>query len=129
MKNNNKINYFRVVELIENIDKLNKIIELHQNTTKDDSMIKQYAYKKGEIVLELQMLFRRFNLDIVESLHQSQSDEISNTLIVNTKVNYRNRIESPKTTIQQVVNESPVNYKKIDTSKKKTGMPIKKIKN
>lgn len=64
MKEQN-IKYLRIAELSENIEKLNKIIELHQNTTNDASMIKQYAYKREEHIVELQELFRTLSITIV----------------------------------------------------------------
>lgn len=63
---NMNMKYLRIAELSENIEKLNKIIELHQNTTNDDSMIRQYVYKKEEQILELQEIFATLNLNILQ---------------------------------------------------------------
>ena len=57
--------YLRIAELAENIEKLNTIIELHQKTTNDASMIKQYAYKRAEQIVELQELFSTLSIMIV----------------------------------------------------------------
>ena len=57
--------YLRIAELAENIEQLNTIIELHQKTTNDESMIKQYAYKRAEQIVELQELFSTLSIMIV----------------------------------------------------------------
>ena len=102
--------YFRVTELVENIDKLNKIIELHQNTTKDVSIIKQYAYKKRESILELRNIFLQLNLDVVElESNNSEGDDVLNVseyFMALNKVMYKSSIKS------QVINEPKVEYKK-----------------
>jgi hypothetical protein len=52
----------RIAELIENLEKLAHLIDLHRQTTQSISMIKQYEFKRGEFVAELQSLFKPLNL-------------------------------------------------------------------
>ncbi len=56
--------YVRIAELTENIEKLNNLIEIHRTTTKSNSMVKQYAYKRREFIVELQELFKSLRLTI-----------------------------------------------------------------
>lgn len=44
----------RIAELIENLGKLTQLIDLHKRATRSVSMIKQYEFKRGEFVAELQ---------------------------------------------------------------------------
>ncbi len=57
--------YIRVAEITEQIAKINQMIALHKQTTENQSMIKQYAFKRDELIAELQEIFKTFNL-IVE---------------------------------------------------------------
>ncbi len=52
----------RIAELIENLEKLTHLIDLHKRTTLSASMIKQYEFKRGELVTELQGLFKSLSL-------------------------------------------------------------------
>ena len=56
--------YIRIAELSEQIGKLNTIIELHEQTTADKSMIVQYVVRRDEFVNELQSLFRSLRLTV-----------------------------------------------------------------
>lgn len=59
------IKYVRIAELIENIEKVSKMIDLHKQTTKNQSMIRQYTCQRDEFVAELKEIFKSLNL-IVE---------------------------------------------------------------
>ncbi|MBP6812108.1 MAG: hypothetical protein KA138_11345 [Saprospiraceae bacterium] len=52
----------RIAELIENLEKLAQLIDLHKQTTRNASMIKQYEFKRKEFVDELQGLFKPLSL-------------------------------------------------------------------
>jgi hypothetical protein len=54
--------YIRLAELVENLEKLTKLIDLHRQSTKDNSMIKQYECKRDEMVAELQSLLKPMHL-------------------------------------------------------------------
>jgi hypothetical protein len=54
--------YIRLAELVENLEKLTKLIDLHRQSTKDNSMIKQYECKRDEMVSELQDLLKPMHL-------------------------------------------------------------------
>ena len=58
--------YIRIADIAEDIENLNAIIELHQKTTKDQSMIRQYNCRRDEQIAELQALFSTLNLNIVQ---------------------------------------------------------------
>lgn len=64
IENTMNIKYIRIAELVENIDKVNKIIALHQKTTKSVSMIRQYNCQRDEFIKELQQLFLQLNLSV-----------------------------------------------------------------
>ena len=61
-----KMKYIRIADIAEDIENLNAIIELHQKTTKDQSMIRQYNCRRDEQIAELQALFSTLNLNIVQ---------------------------------------------------------------
>ena len=46
--------YIHIAELSEQIEKINGMIALHQEQTSNQSMIRQYAYKRDELIRELQ---------------------------------------------------------------------------
>ncbi|MBC7774947.1 MAG: hypothetical protein H7246_05860 [Phycisphaerae bacterium] len=48
----------RIAELIGNLEKLAQLIDLHKQTTRNASMIKQYEFKRKEFVDELQGHFK-----------------------------------------------------------------------
>ncbi len=52
----------RIAELIEHLEKLAHLIDLHKQTTQNASMIKQYEFKRKEFVDELQGLFKPLSL-------------------------------------------------------------------
>lgn len=52
----------RIAELIENLEKLAQLIDLHKQTTQNASMIKQYEFKRKEFVDELQGFFKPLSL-------------------------------------------------------------------
>ena len=49
--------FIQIAELYECIEKLNKIIEVHQKTTPDQFMISQYMFKRNEHETELKALY------------------------------------------------------------------------
>ena len=59
MENAINLKYIRVAEILENI---NKQINLHKETTKSVSMIRQYQFKRGEFMQELQGLLEPVQL-------------------------------------------------------------------
>jgi len=52
----------RIAELIENLEKIAQLIDLHKQSTQNASMIKQYEFKRKEFVDELQGLFKPLSL-------------------------------------------------------------------
>jgi uncharacterized coiled-coil DUF342 family protein len=58
------IKYVRIAELTENIEKVNNMLRLHQNTTRNPSMIQQYECQRDEFLEELQTLFNAINLRV-----------------------------------------------------------------
>ena len=54
----------RIAELLENIDKVNGMIGMHQEHTKDDAMIVQYAFQRSNFVQELKQLMQPYQLII-----------------------------------------------------------------
>ena len=77
-----KMKYIRIADIAEDIENLNAIIELHQKTTKDQSMIRQYNCRRDEQIAELQALFSTLNLNIV----QVERANKSNLSIINARI-------------------------------------------
>lgn len=59
--------YIRVAEITEQIEKINRMIALHEETTDNQSMIKQYVFKRDELIGELQEIFKTFNLVVQQA--------------------------------------------------------------
>ena len=54
----------RVSELIEQIVKLNKMIDLHEKSSRDKAMIMQYKAMKKEFVVELKGLLKSLQFNV-----------------------------------------------------------------
>jgi hypothetical protein len=52
----------RVVDLLQQINNLNTMIDLHRTASKDDFMRQQYEYKKTEMMHELETLLQSFQI-------------------------------------------------------------------
>lgn len=59
--------YIRVAKITEQIAKINQMIALHKQTTDNQSMIKQYVFKRDELIEELQEIFKTFNLIVQQA--------------------------------------------------------------
>ncbi len=64
MTQNIDIQATRIAELLENIEKVNTLILMHQTHTKDQSMIKQYQYHRNTFLQELKSLMQPYHLTI-----------------------------------------------------------------
>lgn len=58
------IRHIRIAELIESLEKLTQLIDLHKQTTRNASMIKQYEFKRMELLTELQDLIKPFSMKL-----------------------------------------------------------------
>ena len=58
------IQVVRIAELLDNIEKANNIITMHQKHTKDESMIKQYEYHRNTFLYELKELMQPYHLSV-----------------------------------------------------------------
>jgi hypothetical protein len=54
----------RISDIIEQIEDLNKMIELHRNNDGDASTIAQYEFMRTQFVNELNTLLKDFKLDV-----------------------------------------------------------------
>lgn len=54
----------RISDIIEQIEDLNKMIELHRTHQGDLSTVSQYEYMRDEFVKELNQLMKDFKLDV-----------------------------------------------------------------
>jgi hypothetical protein len=54
----------RIAELLDNIEKANTLIVMHQEHTKDQSMIKQYQYHRNTFLQELKQLMQPYHLSV-----------------------------------------------------------------
>ena len=64
MEQQMSMRYIRIAELTENLEKLTQLINLHKQTTRNNSMIKQYEVKRAELLAELQVLFRSLSVKL-----------------------------------------------------------------
>lgn len=62
MEKQMSMRHIRIAELIENLEKLIQLIDLHKQTTRNESMIKQYEFKRLELLTELQTLLSSLSL-------------------------------------------------------------------
>jgi len=53
----------RVSDILEQIDELNKMIELNKNS-ENDSMLKQYQYMRDEFIQELRTILHEFQIKV-----------------------------------------------------------------
>jgi hypothetical protein len=54
----------RVLDILENIEKLNKLITLHDKETKSSLMVKQYDSLRQQFLEELKTIFHDFQLNV-----------------------------------------------------------------
>lgn len=54
----------RVFDILEQIDELNKMIQIHEDSSEESSMLSQYKYMKEEFVNELNTILQEFQLRI-----------------------------------------------------------------
>lgn len=54
----------RISDIIEQIEDLNNMIELHRTNQGDESTISQYEYMRNKFVSELSDLMKDFKLDV-----------------------------------------------------------------
>lgn len=59
----------RISDIIEQIEELNNMIELHRTHQGDVSTISQYEYMRNKFVSELNDLMKDFKLDVKLSEH------------------------------------------------------------
>jgi flagellar hook-associated protein FlgK len=58
------IQVIRIAELLENIDKVNNQIAMHELHTQDESMIRQYAFHRDTFVQELKQLMQPYHISV-----------------------------------------------------------------
>lgn len=54
----------RVADILEQVDKLNHMIEFHRDHSGEISMARQYEEMRGEFLNELRDILSNFNIDI-----------------------------------------------------------------
>ena len=54
----------RVSDILEQIGKLNKMVDFHKNESKELSMLSQYQEMKNDFVKELESILNQFNLNL-----------------------------------------------------------------
>ena len=54
----------RVSDILEQIDELNKMIQVHEDSAKESSMLSQYKFMREEFVNELNTILQEFQLGI-----------------------------------------------------------------
>ncbi|MVM40158.1 hypothetical protein GO730_25220 [Spirosoma sp. HMF3257] len=56
--------YIRIAELSEQIEKINDMIVLHQQRSDNQSMARQYTYKRNELITELETALQSLHLNV-----------------------------------------------------------------
>ena len=54
----------RVADILEQVDKLNHMIEFHRDQSGEKSMVKQYEEMRSEFLDELREILSNFDIDI-----------------------------------------------------------------
>ena len=54
----------RVSDILEQIGKLNEMVDFHKNESKELSMLKQYEGMRNDFVKELESILSQFNLNL-----------------------------------------------------------------
>ena len=55
----------RVIDLLNQVKRLNKMIDLHVNESKDSFMINQYSDRKERFLKELKEILSGFEIDVL----------------------------------------------------------------
>lgn len=56
--------YIRIAELSEQIEKINDMIVMHQKAANNQSMTRQYTYKRNELISELETALQSLHLNV-----------------------------------------------------------------
>jgi len=54
----------RVLDILEQVKKLNRMIEMHKNQSKDDFMARQYEDMKHRFLEELKDILREYEIEV-----------------------------------------------------------------
>lgn len=54
--------FIRIAELIENLENVSKMIDLHRQVDQHESMVKQYELQREEFVEELRDIFKSLSV-------------------------------------------------------------------
>lgn len=54
----------RVVDLLDQIKKVNQMIDMHQNQSKDNFMVRQYQDIRQHFLSELKEILSEFNIEV-----------------------------------------------------------------
>jgi len=54
----------RVSDILEQIGKLNEMVDFHKNESKELSMLKQYEEMRNDFIKELESILNQFNLNL-----------------------------------------------------------------
>ncbi len=55
----------RVLDILEQVKELNKMIDLHKNQSKDDCMINQYLDMKNRFLEELKGILSEYEIEVL----------------------------------------------------------------
>lgn len=64
MEQDMEVRFVRIAELIENLENVSKLIDLHRQVTQHHSMIQQYELMKEEFVSELRSIFKSLSVKL-----------------------------------------------------------------
>mgnify|MGYP003507610712 CR=1 FL=1 len=64
MEQNMEVRFVRIAELIENLENVSKLIDLHRQVTQHNSMVQQYELMKEEFVSELRSIFKSLSVKL-----------------------------------------------------------------
>ncbi|SOD96087.1 hypothetical protein SAMN06269250_5130 [Spirosoma fluviale] len=56
--------YIRIAELSEQIERVNGMITMHHESSNNQSMIRQYTYKRDELIAELEAALQSLHLNV-----------------------------------------------------------------
>lgn len=56
--------YVRIAELSEQIERINSLIAMHNELSDNQSMIRQYTFKRDELISELEAALQSIHLNV-----------------------------------------------------------------
>jgi len=97
MKNSISNDILEVVDVLERINDVNKLLELHKDDD-DDLILSQYLYQKNNFIKELLDLLQRFDISPNELVKDYQKEVIEGNTLSNDEL--KNMVDTARQQMQ-----------------------------